>query len=47
MEKTIQERIKLTKMEKNFMIQLLLMFDENRDDMYYEIDNDPEAKKSI
>ena len=42
----ICKRIKLTKMEKDFMIQLLSVFDENKDDMYYEIDTDKQAKKA-
>jgi len=42
----ICKRIKLTKMEKDFMIQLLSVFDENKDNMYYEIDTDEEAKEA-
>jgi len=47
MKKDILKRINLTEMEKNFMIQLLSVFDENRDSMYYEIDTDLEAKEAF
>jgi len=47
MKNKICERIKLSKMEKRFLIQLLLVFDENRDEMYYEIDTDMKAKKAF
>jgi len=41
------KRLKFTEMEKNFMIQLLSVFEENKDDMYYEIDSDAEAKEAF
>lgn len=47
MNDNICERINLTTMEKNFLIQLLSIFDENRDNMYYEVDSDPEAKEAF
>ena len=40
-------RIKFTEMEKKFMIQLLSVFEENKDDMYYEIDSDAKARKAF
>jgi len=46
MMKEIHKRIKFTEMEKKFMIQLLSVFDENKDSMYYEIDTDEEAKEA-
>ncbi len=47
MKNSVIDRIKFNEMEKKFMIQLLSFFDENRDDMYYEIDNDDKAKKAF
>ena len=41
------KRLKFTKMEKKFMVQLLSLFDENRDEMYYDINADLEAKKAF
>lgn len=46
MKNDVRKRIKLTKMEKKFLIQLLSVFDENKDEMYYEIDTDKEAKEA-
>ena len=40
-------RIKFTEMEKKFMVQLLSVFDENKDSMYYEIDSDTAARKAF
>ena len=40
-------RIKFTEMEKKFMIQLLSVFEENKDSMYYEIDSDSKARKAF
>ena len=47
MKKNVLKRLKFTEMEKNFMVQLLSVFDENRDEMYYEIDTDTEAKEAF
>lgn len=42
---SVSKRIKLNKDEKNFLWQLLSVFWENKDDMYYEIDTDPKMNK--
>jgi len=46
-KENILKRIKLDEMEKKFLVQLLSMFYENKDDMYYEIDSDLEARKAF
>jgi len=46
-DNNITKRLKFTEMEKKFMIQLLSVFDENRDEMYYDIDHNLEAKKAF
>ncbi len=47
MKNNVMSRIKFTEMEKKFMVQLLYIFDEDRDSMYYEIDSDVEARKAF
>lgn len=43
----VSKRIKFTDMEKKFMVQLLSIFDEDRDEMYYNINTNLEARKAF
>ena len=43
----VKLRIRLTKMEKAFLSQLLSVFEENKDSMYYEIDIDEKAREAF
>lgn len=43
----VMSRIKFNEMEKKFMVQLLCVFEDNKDNMYYEIDSDSKAKKTF
>lgn len=46
-KKDVTSRIKFTNMEKKFMVQLLSVFEDNKDSMYYEIDSDAKAKTAF